>query len=279
MKLLTTLGIMTLAGAALALQETQKDAHQETGCCSSQAAPVERLQYNFLQPTPVPAGVVAGKVGGRIVFDGDAPEVEPLKIGEDQSKGCTDEGAKVDATNRTLLIGKDKGIANCVVTIEVADAKVNVPKEAIELDQMQCRFEPHVIIIPEGATVLYKNSDKVSHNVHTFATKNKSFNQTIPAGASQEQTMEKAEAVQLKCDIHPWMQAYMFVADTNYADLTGTDGGFTIEGLRPGEYKIEVWHETLGKAKGTVTVKEDGSSERVEIKMSAKKEGGGRRRR
>ena len=70
------------------------------------------------------------------------------------------------------------------------------------------------------------------------------------------------------------------VADTNYAALTGADGSFTIDGLRPGEYKIKVWHEKLGKGKGTVTVKEDGTSERVEIKMGdSKKKGGGRRRR
>lgn len=285
MKLLTTFGIVALAGAAWALQETQTPepcCEQEKGCCASEAEGrnvASATNFNFLRPDPVPAGAVAGKVGGRIVFDGEVPKSEPLKIGADQSKGCTSDGSAVDATNRSLMVGKDKGIANCVVTIEVEGAKLNVPEAPIELDQTQCRFDPHVVILPAGTTVKYRNSDQVSHNVHTFATKNKSFNNTIPAGASQEQKLDKAESVQIKCDIHPWMTAYMFIADTNYAALTDADGGFSIEGLRPGEYKIKVWHETLGKGKGTVTVKEDGTSERVEIKMGKKKKGGGRRRR
>jgi plastocyanin len=277
MKLFTTLGILTLAGVAAAFSGADETPAQD--CCSSTEKPSTEIKNNYLMPDPVPAGEVDGKIGGRIVFEGEAPKSEPLKIGEDQSKGCTSDGAKVDAQNRSLLIGKDGGIANCVVTVEVKGKELRVPEKAIVLDQTQCRFEPHVTILPAGATVEYMNSDTVSHNVHTFAVKNKSFNNTIPAGASQEQTLDKAEAVQLKCDIHPWMMAYMFVSDTNYACLTDADGGFSISGLPAGDYDIKVWHETLGKGKGKVTVKEDGTSERVEIKMAAEKKGGGRRRR
>jgi len=276
MKAFCTFGILALAGIATAYGTQQDEA--KDSCCSTTAAS-SPIPFNYLQPAPLPAGVVAGKVTGRIVFDGEVPKAEPLKITDAQAKGCTDEGAKVNAESRKLIVGADKGVQNVVVTIEVKDAKVKVGEETIKVDQTQCRFEPHIMIIPVGSTVEYVNSDKVSHNVHTFGTKNKAFNNTIPAGASQKQKLDKAEAVQIKCDIHPWMGAYLFVADTNHADMTDAKGAFEIAGLPPGEYAIKVWHESLGKAKATVTVKADGTAEPVEIKMAAKAKKSGRRRR
>ena len=219
-------------------------------------------------------------VTGKVVFDGEKlPEVKPLEIAEAQAKDCTT-GDPVDSTNRTLMIDeKTKGIANCVVSVVVKDAEVKVPEEAIQLDQTQCRYEPHVILIPEGATVAYLNSDKISHNVHTYAVKNQAFNKIIPAGEKGEQKLAKAEAIQVKCDIHPWMTCYLFVTDHPFSATTDAQGNFSIKGLAPGKYSIEIWHETLGKAKASVTIAEDGSSEAVEVKMAEKKKSSGRRRR
>ena len=52
---------------------------------------------------------------------------------------------------------------------------------------------------------------------------------------------------------------------------TKVDRSFELPGLPPGEYKLEVWHEKLGKEKGTAIVKDDGSSEMVEIKLGESK--------
>ncbi|MCH2106107.1 MAG: hypothetical protein MK291_05650 [Planctomycetes bacterium] len=219
-------------------------------------------------------------VTGKVVFDGEKlPEVKPLEIAEAQAKDCTT-GDPVDATNRSLVIDKEtKGIANCVVSVVVKDAEVKVPEDPIELDQAQCRYEPHVILIPEGSTVHYLNSDTISHNVHTYAVKNQAYNKIIPAGEKGEQKLTKAEAIQVKCDIHPWMTCYLFVTDHPFTAKTDAQGNFSITGLAPGKYNIEIWHETLGKAKASVTIAADGTSEAVEVKMSEKKKSSGRRRR
>jgi len=219
-------------------------------------------------------------VTGSVVFDGEKlPEVKPKDIAEAQAKDCTT-GDPVDNTNRSLMIDeKTKGIANCVVSVVVKGAEVKVPEEPISLDQAQCRYEPHVILVPQGATVAYLNSDKVSHNVHTYAVKNQAFNKIIPAGSKGEQKLEKSEAVQVKCDIHPWMTCYLFVTDKPFSAITDAQGNFSVTGLAPGKYSIEIWHETLGKAKADVTIAADGSSEAVAVKMGEKKKGGRRRRR
>tara|TARA_R110002126_G_scaffold5414_4_gene28621 strand:+ start:8863 stop:9618 length:756 start_codon:yes stop_codon:yes gene_type:complete len=228
------------------------------------------------QPTVAPAN---GTVTGTIVFEGDVPETKPLAIGEEQSKGCCADPAAMDMTDMTLLVdAKSKGIANVVITLEVKDAKVEIPKEPMQLDQKGCRFSPHVMIVPVGATVEYLNSDEVSHNIHTYAVKNSPLNKTVAGGASTKQELKKDEVVKVTCDLHPWMASHVYVTDATHWALTGTDGAFKIEGVPAGKYKLTIWHEKLGKAKADVVVAEDGSSKAVTVKMGEEKKGGRRRR-
>lgn len=275
MRALFTIGILATAGAAIALDGIA--GHGQDGdhasCCAPKTGAV-RASYLEVANPPAP-GETTGKITGKIVFEGEKrPEVEPLTIGEKQAEGCRTDGKPVDNTNMSLLISKEGGIKNAVIEIEVKGAELKLPEEPIELDQIQCLFDPHVILIPAGATVLFLNSDKVSHNVNVQATRNAAFNRTIAAGSKDTQKFEKAEAIEVKCDIHPWMSSFIYVSDTPYATISAEDGSFTVEGLRPGEYKVNVWHEKLGKVKADAVVKEDGSSASIEIKLSEKKAGG-----
>jgi plastocyanin len=220
-----------------------------------------------------PAPLVEGTVTGTVKFDGKAPETKPLAITEEKSKGCCPPGKTMDTTDPTLVISKDGGIANVVVTIDVPGSKVEPAAEAISIDQKMCRFEPHVLVLPEGGKVVFLNSDEVSHNVHTYATKNDAFNKTIAPGSKEEQVLAKGDRIQVKCDIHDWMSAVVFVTDTPYYAVTAEDGSFSIKGLKPGKYKAELWHEKLGKEKAEVEIKEDGTSAPLDLKLGEKKKG------
>jgi hypothetical protein len=57
-----------------------------------------------------------------------------------------------------------------------------------------------------------------------------------------------------RCDVHPWMGAFIHVFGHPYYAVTGDDGSFSIPRLPPGDYVIEVWHETLGRQTQSVTV-------------------------
>jgi plastocyanin len=284
--------LAVLAGAtALAAAQSQGDhakshpaGQPQDDCCAPADGPALSATP-YLAPVQGPAAI--GRVlfvgerpesAGKALFEGDKPESKPLDIDPEKSQGCVPEGKSMDTTDRSLLISEDGGIANVVVMVMVDGAEMKVPEKPFELDQTQCRFEPHVVVIPAGATVDYLNSDQVSHNVHTYPKKNDAMNKTIAAGSKETQTYDKTDQIEIKCDIHPWMNSYMIVTDTPFYAVTGADGGFAIAGLPEGTHKVEYWHEKLGKGKAEMVVNADGTAEPLEIKLGAKKAGGRRRR-
>ena len=279
-------GALLVGAAAFAASATQDSPApqvspaQKAACCSSKTAADNAPSATpFLAPIAGPAatGRVVftgglGDAGGKVVLDGDKPETKPLDIDAEKSKGCMPEGQAMDTADQSLLVDDKGGVANVVILVTVKDAKVTVPAEPFKLDQTNCHYDPHVQVVPIGSTIEYHNSDKVSHNVHTYANKNKSMNPTIPAGAHESQKLEEADQIQVKCDIHPWMSSYVIVSDTPFYAVTKADGSFSIAGLPEGTHKVEYWHEKLGKGKADLVVKADGTSEPLEIKLGGAKE-------
>lgn len=233
----------------------------------------ETARGSYLEPASAfGQDAVTGKVSGVVRFDGERPATRTLEISEEKAKGCTEHGKELDKTDWSLVISKDLGIKNVVVSIAVPDAKVKLPEKPIALDQIACVFEPHVILLPVGATVEYLNSDKISHNVRTLARKHETINKTVAPGGKETQVLDQgADKIEVKCDMHPWMNAWLFVTDTPYAAVSDAEGAFAIPGLPPGEYKLTFWHERLPKAEATVTVRPDGSSDPVQVKLAEKK--------
>lgn len=221
---------------------------------------------------------VTGTIKGKVSFEGDAPKMEPLKIDDAAAKGCVHTGS-VDTTDRSVRVHKTGGIADVVVTVSVKGMELEVPSEPIVIDQKGCRFVNPVVVVPEGATVRYANSDGLNHNVHTYAIKNKALNSNIPGGSHEEQELGKSEDFEVKCDIHPWMKSVVYVTDDPVYSLSSEDGSFTLSGVPAGTYKVNYWHPTLGKGKSDEITVEAGADAMVEIKMGgeSKKKKGGRR--
>ena len=222
---------------------------------------------------------VAGTVAGTVSFEGELPKIKPHVISAESAKGCCASGESVDDTDVSLVVdAKTKAIANVVVALTVKGQEVKVPETPFMVDQQKCRFSPHMTVVPAGSTVVFNNSDTVSHNIHTYPVKNEGINRTVAAGKSTQQVLKVAEPVKVACDIHPWMGGYVYVTGATHWAVTGADGTFSLANVPAGDYKLEIWHEKLGKGSGTATVKADGSCDAVEIKMGAKKKGRGRGR-
>ena len=158
-----------------------------------------------------------------------------------------------------LVLGSGNTMGNIMVWVSKglpAGKTWPAPKTPVVLDQNGCQYKPHVMGIMVGQTYRILNSDGILHNVHTLPKINPAFNRAMPATVKEATTtFDKAEAIfHIKCDVHPWMSAYVGVFTHPFFSVTSTDGKFTISGLDPGTYEITAWHERLGTQTASVTV-------------------------
>ena len=181
----------------------------------------------------------------------------------DADPGC----AKKHATpmkSEALVLGEGNTTANVFVQVKsgLPGDSYATPTEPVVIDQSGCRYKPHVNGVMVGQSIKILNSDGLLHNVHALPKINKTFNMAMPAGRTEAETsFDKAEEMfKIKCDVHPWMGAYIAVLNHPYFAVTGEDGKFEIGNLPAGTYEIEVWHEKLGTQSMTVDVADGGSA-------------------
>jgi len=163
------------------------------------------------------------------------------------------------APNEMLVLGSGNTMANILVYVSKgvpAGKTYPAPKTPVVVDQNGCQYKPHVMGIMIGQPYRILNSDGILHNIHSLPKVNTAFNKPMAATMKETTTtFEKPEPIfQIKCDVHPWMLAYIGVFTHPFYSVTGTDGKFTISGLEPGTYEITAWHERLGTQTATVTV-------------------------
>lgn len=204
-----------------------------------------------------------GSLKGRFVYGGEAPSATKLQITQDQ-----DFCGKHDIVSEALKVNSEnKGLANVAVYLyagrgqelpEPHESYAETADATTVLDNLNCRFEPHVRVLRTTQVLEIKNSDQVGHNTNIAPQANVSFNQTIPIGSSMEHTFEAAERrpAPVNCNIHPWMKGWVLPLETPYYAVTGKDGSFEIKNLPSGVWTFQVWHESVG---GVDEVKVGGS--------------------
>jgi len=203
--------------------------------------------------SPVDAAT-AGNVTGRVTFAGAAPKAAVIPMASDPN--CVQPGAT--PTDEAVVVGDGGALQNTFVYVKdgLGDLRFPIPSTALVLDQKGCRYTPHVLGVHVGQPVEILNSDPTLHNVHAVPASNQEFNtgQPLPGMKHTHRFSTREVMVPFKCDVHPWMHAYVGVLDHPYFAVTGPDGSFDLTGLPPGTYTIEAWHETLGTQTQTVTI-------------------------
>jgi plastocyanin len=200
-----------------------------------------------------------GQITGTVKLDGKAPEMKPIDM-----SGVAECAAKHEKpVNDQTVVANDKGGLQFVVVslkpAEGQDLGEGAKKKAATLDQEGCQYHPHVLAMQAGATLNIKNSDEFLHNVHSLAEKNPAFNfAQANKGSKPVRDIKDPEVFHVKCDVHPWMSAYIAVFEHPYFAVTDKDGNFSIDtkGLKDGDYDITAWQEKYDKQEGKVTVKD-----------------------
>ena len=153
------------------------------------------------------------------------------------------------------------------------DSKAPNAAPAVVLDQKGCRYIPHVVAVQQGGRVEFHNSDPTMHNVHTMPAV--SGNSAVdvsqgPMGQPESRAFNAPETMlPVRCNNHPWMNAFINVAPNQFFAVTGADGSFTLRGLPPGTYTVAAIHEKLGEQNVQVSVPANGTV-KAELSFAAK---------
>lgn len=128
------------------------------------------------------------------------------------------------------------------------------PAAAVNVDQRNLAFHPHVIAVLAGTRVAFPNSDDIRHNVFS-PTKADNFDLgSYPLGSSRNRTFNTPGITTLLCNVHAEMSAYVIVTETPYFAVSDKDGHFLIPDVPPGQYTVIAWHERAKFVQSTVTV-------------------------
>ena len=202
-------------------------------------------------PFPPPE---AGRISGSVAYTGKDPDVA-VPVNADPT--CA--SLRPDPLMTETIAGDGQGhLGNVFVYVESGLGGRTFPPPAAkaELDQVGCAYRPHVLGLRVDQTLVIKNSDATVHNVLALPGPNPQFNEGLPyPGMQMEKVFHSPQVMlQLKCNVHLWMTAWIGVLPHPYFAVTAPDGTFEIENLPPGTYTLAAWHETLGTQRRMVTI-------------------------
>jgi plastocyanin len=213
----------------------------------------------------------AGDITGKITLSGTPPaerEITPLI--SDALCGKLLGGTKPQT--KFFVVGPNQELADVVVVLRGDSLKgksTGAAAPPVLLDQKGCEYIPQILAAQTGQTVLARNSDPLMHNVHTtpVAPGNKEENKGQAAGAPDLKFVIPAteDFLRFKCDVHPWMFAWVTVVDHPYFAVTGKDGTFTIKDVPPGKYKIEALHRRAHLVPNSRPAEYKGIAQEIEV--------------
>lgn len=215
---------------------------------------------------------VAGDITGTITLKGTPPkerDITPLK----DDVNCGKLHSEMPTTH-FYVVGGDGALADVVVSLQgISGQSTGASAPSVELDQKGCEYVPQILAVQTGQKIVVKNSDPVLHNVHDLPTVAGNLEQNMaqmPNSADLTFAFAKPEMfLKFKCDVHPWMFAWVSVFDHPYFAVSGKDGTYKITNVKPGKYTLQAAHRKAGTVTQEIEVK-DGEAAKADFTLEAK---------
>ena len=204
----------------------------------------------------VPVTGPTGSIAGTITYNGAAPTAS---IDTSMDPACAMGGGS-DRLPVEQIAVKNGKLANVFVYVKSGppQAMNAAPSstQPVVMDQQHCRYVPHVIGVLAGGTVEFRNSDPTMHNIHTTSVDNQPIDVSqSPRGAPIRKQFAHPEILlPVRCNNHPWMNAFLNVSATPFFAVSDASGHFEIAGLPPGDYVLGLAQEKLGEKTLPITV-------------------------
>jgi plastocyanin len=203
----------------------------------------------------------AADITGTITLIGTPPaEVPYTPLMQDATCGPLH---KETPTTHFYVVGPNGEFGDVVVFLkdaggnDITGKSTGASADPIVLDQKGCLYTPTILAAQTGQKLTVKNSDPCVHNVHVISKAGNTEHNDVqmPNGPDLTYAFDKPEMfMTFKCDIHPWMFAWVSLFDNPYFSISGQDGKFVIKDVPPGKYTIVADHRKLGEQKQTVEV-------------------------
>jgi hypothetical protein len=220
-------------------------------------------------PVPAEKLVMTSTIRGAVNFSGTPPQRQRIRMGTDPQ--CAAQHPADGAQSEDIIVNDNGTLRNVFVYVKKGAPKLAAhPSAEALLDQIGCQYRPRVLGMVVRQPLRIRNSDPTLHNVHAMPRNSREFNLGQPVkGMEHVRTFAAPEVmVRFKCDVHPWMAAYIGVLEHPFFAVTGEDGGFELPKLPAGEYVLEAWHERFGTQSLTVSVAEN-KTKSVEFNFAA----------
>jgi len=196
-------------------------------------------------------------ITGNIKVKGEHKKRRKLRMDADPK--CAAMYAEPPLTN-DLVVDENGNVEWAFVYVETgAEGRSSAdPLPAAVIDQKGCRYHPHVLGVVVGQDLTIRNDDDLLHNIHglPFANREFNFGQPMKGLEAHERFANQEIMVKVKCDVHPWMSAWIGVVDHPFFAVTDAAGNYAIPGGLPdGKYTLEVWHEHYKSISADVEVR------------------------
>ncbi len=200
-------------------------------------------------------------------LDGKAPEARVVKLDAEMRETM----GVAEYQEETFLLGKDQGLANCVILLRAKDPQQRAeprPLKPATFAKVGLRFQPRVLVVTPGTNVSLTNEKSPCRGFKVLSCRNDDhrFAHMVFEGQQERVSFKKPDVCEIGCPLRPYARGFIVVADTPYFAMTDADGQATVEKIPPGEYEVSLWHESLDgkqarKPHTTVVVRTDDTTQ------------------